>query len=167
MVDRDLTVILSGSTPADLMPAAGSRLEAALAAEVRALMNERWLRNGTLGLGLIGLDHAVRLIERPEIGTGYYLVCTERTSLRGEFERLVRRFRLNDEEAEFARMLIAGYPTAAIAIRLGSTPGDAARNEARLLEKMALPDRRALTELAFSRQRLQRARRPLKPAEAN
>ncbi len=166
VVDRDLNVVLSGPTPTELIPASG-KLEPALAAEVRLLVNERRLRKGAVGLGLVGLDHAVRIVERPEVGPGFYLVSTERTALGGTFTRLVQCFALSGDEAELARLLIAGSGNSAIAIRLGIAPADAGRRTKRLLRKMSLRDRRALVELAFPRADLGRANRIVQPAEAN
>jgi len=166
VVDRDLNVVLSGPTAAELLPASG-KLESALAAEVRSLVNERRLRKGAIGLGLVGLDHAVRIVERPEVGPGFYLVSTERTALGGTFARLVERFTLSGDEAELMRLLIAGVGNSAIAIRLGIAPADAGRRIKRLLQKMSLSDRRALVELAFPRADLGHARSIVQPAEAN
>lgn len=151
VVDDCLSVRLSGPAPGLLVPVEGRRLERKLAREVRALISERRFGRTGVGVGLIDLDYGVRILENSTLGNGYHLICTERTALRGAFERLVRRMSLNESEAELARLLMVGHDVSQIAVRLGTVPGDVERATARLLAKMRLPDRGALVGLVFPR----------------
>lgn len=160
VVDAKLEVVLSGPSPERLAPAAGRTLEPALASEVRSLIHERLNQSEGVGVGLIGLDHGVRLIEGATgVAPGYYLICTERIALRGAFERLTRRLALDDDERELARLLAGGYGSSSIALRLGTTPHDVARRIERLLSKALVRNRREFVALVFPRDAERRSKR--------
>lgn len=159
VVDETFAILLSGPSPDRLEPVSGRQLEASLVKEVRSLLHERRSDDSKISVGLIGLDHGVRVMEHAGVGPGYYLVCTERISLRGTFERLVARLHLDADETELARLLAGGYGAVPLALRLGTTPHDVGRRTERLLQKAMVRNRREFIALVFPRAAERRSKR--------
>lgn len=153
VVDASLHVVLRGTTADRLEPVTRCALEPELAAEVRRIVRESSASAAatTVGVGLLGLDHGVRVVRCARVGPGFFLICLERISLRGPFERLAARFCFNDDERELARLIVAGHDLAAIAFRSGRAPGDSDFRVRQLLDRLSLPNREALVHLVYPR----------------
>ncbi|GAC1614724.1 MAG: hypothetical protein NVS4B5_03680 [Vulcanimicrobiaceae bacterium] len=148
VVDRELRVILTGPTPDSLVPATES-FEPILKLEVAAMIGDLRLCATSFGLGLIGVDHAVRVIEQPHLSADHFLVSTERVALRGALDRITRDVTLHADDRELLRLLVGGYEDRSMARRLGRTPANVVHRTQILLQKLGIADRRTLVALTY------------------
>ncbi len=151
VIDANFDLVMTGASSSDLgEPTAESALEPAIVAELRLVLPTHDFAKRPVATALVGTDLALRISRSVGPAGTYYHVLTERTTLRRLMFRVETLFRLDENESELLRLIVAGYELPHIAKRIGQ-PATAMADVVRKLErKLNCVGRQALTSIVYA-----------------
>ena len=149
VIDGRLNVVLRGSGPDDVVPAADASLEPDLAAELRPVVARHDFAAAPVAAGLVGDDRVWRIVRIAP--SAYFAVLLERSTIARRAARVARRFALAAPETELLRLTVGGYAPEEIARRLGQEKGTITRLRAELAESLGCATLREVVELVGRR----------------
>lgn len=162
VVDDAFAVLLSGTSPADLREAPGTRLPAAVEAEVRDVVASHDFGQIAFATALVGTDLALRISRTVGMAGCFYNVLMERTTLRRDLGRVARAHGLDLADVELLRLIAGGYGIHAIGARIGHAASAVRDRIDRLQERLGCTTRRELLALVAGDPTARRAERTIR-----